>query len=219
MHFTDLDKALQTTLSKARVKPFTLPMCPQIQLYLFDPSVLEGPISHDEAQKIVAEPAYWSFCWASGQVLAHFILENPDMVEGKRVLDFGTGSGVAAIAAAKAGAKEVIACDIDANALMAVAVNAQANGVLLQTLTDFAQLSEKIDLILAADVLYDRENYSVLDVFKERSNEIVLADSRVKSIPSNDFSKRATITSRTYPDLGEFEEFNQVRIYTWKKNQ
>ena len=99
-----LNTHLGKTLSRGKVTPTQPAGCPQISLYLFDPRVLEGPLSHDEAQAVVAEPAYWSFCWASGQVLAAYILEHPQLVAGKRVLDFGSGSGVVAIAAAMAGA-------------------------------------------------------------------------------------------------------------------
>ncbi|MDX1599342.1 MAG: 50S ribosomal protein L11 methyltransferase, partial [Marinobacter sp.] len=124
-----LNHHLQKTLNRGRVAVTRPVGCPQIALYLFDPSVLDGPLSHDEAQAVVAEPAYWSFCWASGQVLAGWILENPRRVAGKRVLDFGSGSGVVAIAAAMAGAAEAIACDIDPAALDAAAANAQLNNV------------------------------------------------------------------------------------------
>lgn len=108
-----LNQHLAKTLSRGRVAVTVPAGCPDVSLYLFDPTVLEGPISHDEAQAVVAEPAYWSFCWASGQVLAAYILANPHLVKGETVLDFGSGSGIVAIAAAMAGAKEAIACDID----------------------------------------------------------------------------------------------------------
>lgn len=209
-----LEARFRKTLSKAKLAPHQLPICPQITLNLFDPSVLEGPIPHDEAQKIVAEPAYWSFCWASGQVLASYILANPDWVKGKRVLDFGSGSGVVAIAAALAGAKEVIACDLDDDALLACQVNATSNNLSLQYSDDFFEVQGDIDLITAADVLYDRDNYPLLDAFKARATAVLLADSRVKVLPSEDYIKRDCIEARTWPDLNEFEEFNQVRIYS-----
>ena len=62
----------------------------------------------------------WSFCWSSGQVLARWILEHKEVVAGRRVLDFGTGSGIVAIAAARSGARRVVACDIDPVSLQAV---------------------------------------------------------------------------------------------------
>lgn len=204
---------LKKTLSKGAVKLSYPAGCPEIGLFLFDPAVLEGPISHDEAQAVVAEPAYWSFCWASGQVLAKYILAHPELVKGKSIVDMGSGSGIVAIAAAKAGAKQVIACDIDSDALDAVRANAQANNVQLEYREDFFQISEPIDLITAADVLYDRENYDFLNVFTERASGVLLADSRVKVLPVDHYDLQTTIEARTWPDLNEFEEFNQVRIY------
>ena len=123
-----LNQHLRKTLSRGRVAASAPAGCPDLPLYLFDPSVLEGPLSHDEAQAVVAEPAYWSFV-ASGQVLASWILQHPELVAGKAVLDFGSGSGVVAVAAARAGAARAIACDIDPAALDAAAANARLNGV------------------------------------------------------------------------------------------
>ena len=190
------------------------PHCPQVTLNLYDPSELEGPISHDEAQKVVAEPAYWSFCWASGQVLAKYLLDNPEWVRDKRVLDFGSGSGVVAIAAELAGAREVIACDIDKDALLACQVNADSNNASLSYADDFFAVSGAIDVITAADVLYDRDNYPLLTQFKERAVQVLLADSRVKVLPDKDYRLITTEDARTWPDLNEFEEFNKVRIYS-----
>ncbi|KZY68028.1 methyltransferase type 12 [Oleiphilus sp. HI0071] len=211
-----LQEQMQRTLKKARLTFTTPPFCPQISLALFDPQVLEGPIPHDEAQAIVAEPAYWSFCWASGQVLASYILNNPKWVKGKRVVDIGSGSGVVALAAARAGAKTVWACDIDEDALQAVQVNAEHNGVELHCIKTLDDISDEIDVLTAADVLYDRDNHSLLDEWRERSGAVLLADSRMKTLPSEHFELLETHEARTWPDLNEFEEFNTVRLYRSK---
>jgi len=212
-----LNQNLRKTLSKGRVKLSQPAGCQSIALHLFDPAVLEGPLSHDEAQAVVAEPAYWSFCWASGQVLGQFILSNPNHVKDKVVVDFGCGSGVVAIAAAKAGAKRVYACDIDTDALVAVTANAVANLVEVIVIEDLREVSENIDLITAADVLYDRDNYGFLDLFNQQAKQVLLADSRVKTLPSSHYQLETCIEARTWPDLNEFEEFNQVRVYTSQK--
>lgn len=209
-----LNQNLNKTLAKGRVANTCPPACKELELFLFDPEVLQGPLSHEEAQAVVAEPAYWSFCWASGQVLASFILNNPSYVSGKVVLDFGSGSGIVAVAAAKAGAKRVIACDLDHDALDACAANAALNKVKLELCSDFFCLEEKVDLICAADVLYDPDNHTLLDQFTHMSRQVLLADSRVKTLPSSAYHLVDTQEARTWPDLNEFEEFNQVRIYT-----
>lgn len=208
-----LDRHLQKTLSHGRVAPTRPAGCPDIELYLFDPQVLEGPLSHEEAQAVVEEPAYWSFCWASGQVLADWILGHPELVAGKRVLDFGCGSGVVAIAAARAGAAEVIACDLDPAALDAAEANAALNGVTLTRCNDWYQRPGNLDVITAADVLYDPDNRSFLEEFRQAAPQVLLADSRVKQLGDDCYLRQTVIEGRTWPDLNEFEEFNQVRIY------
>jgi predicted nicotinamide N-methyase len=208
-----LNAHLAKTLSLGRVAATRPAGCPTISLYLFDPSVLEGPISHDEAQAVVAEPAYWSFCWASGQALAAYILERPELVRGKRVLDFGAGSGVVAIAAAMAGASEVIACDIDPAALDAAAANAWLNNVTLTLCQDWHSRGGDVDILTAADVLYDPDNRPLLETFRQAVPRVLLADSRLKELGNDAYIKQETRESRTWPDLHEFEEFNQVRIY------
>jgi predicted nicotinamide N-methyase len=214
-----LNQHLQKTLKKSLVKVTQPIACPTISLYLFDPAVLEGPISHDEAQAIVAEPAYWSFCWASGQVLAQYLLIHPEYVKGKVVVDFGSGSGIVAIAAALAGAEKVFACDIDMQALNACAINAKLNKVAIYCIPDFNLIDDDIDLIVAADVLYDKDNYPLLDMFLSKANQVLLADSRVKVLPSDHYQQIECIEARTWPDLNEFEEFNQVRLYLSDKEQ
>lgn len=211
-----LNEHLRKTLSRGRVAETRPAGCPNLPLYLFDPAVLEGPLSHDEAQAVVAEPAYWSFCWASGQVLAQWILEHPEVVRGKVVLDFGTGSGVVAVAAALAGAARVIACDLDPAALDAAAANAALNGVALEYCDDWNFRPQGVDLVTAADVLYDPDNRSLLGVFLAAAPEVLLADSRVRNLGNDCYQQQTVIEARTWPDLNEFEEFNKVRIYRAK---
>lgn len=202
---------IRTVLPRADLLATSLPSAPGLQLYLFNPAVMEGPLSHDEAQAVVAEPAYWSFCWASGQAMAEFLLKQPHWVKGKRVLDFGAGSGVAGIAAALAGAREVIACDIDPAALDACAANAQLNGVALQLSQDWRK--PEVDVILASDVLYDRDNLPLLTQFLQHAPLVLLADSRIRNLAEPGYEQLDQREYRTLPDLNEFEEFNWVRIF------
>ncbi len=208
-----LNQHLRKTLSRGRVAVSRPAGCPDIALHLFDPSVLEGPLSHDEAQAVVAEPAYWSFCWASGQVLASWILAHPESVAGRSVLDFGSGSGIVAIAAAMAGAREVIACDLDPAALDAVAANAHLNGVSVTLCDDWAARPPGIEVVAAADVLYDPDNRLLLGMFRAAAPRVLLADSRVRDLGDDAYRLRTMVEARTWPDLNEFEEFNRVRVY------
>ena len=213
-----MSEALNTLIKKmlddAFISVQLMPQCPEIPLYLVDPSTMTRPFSHDEIRRIWEHTAYWAFCWASRQVLARFILDNPTWVNGKKVLDFGSGSGVVAIAAIKAGAKEVIACDIDPDALISCQENAQLNNVKL-TLSDdlFAIKDSGIDLLIAADVLYDRSNLTFLDTFFEYAPKVLLADSRIKDFQHPKYQHLAKIDSFTVPDLDELDEFRLVNLY------
>ena len=117
MDAQQLNLAIGHMLNDARVAVQRLPQCPEIALWLVEPQAMRGRFSEEEMRRIQEYPAYWAFCWASGQVLAREILAHPEWVAGKKVMDFGAGSGVVAIACVLAGAKEVIACDIDPDAL------------------------------------------------------------------------------------------------------
>src|SRR5690606_22296119 len=152
-------------------------------------------------------------CWASGLALARWLAERPEWVRGKRVLDFGAGSGVAAIAAARAGAAEVVACDLDPLALAACRANAELNGVSLGYSPDFFAEEDRYDLIIVADVLYDRANLPLLDHFLSRGRRALVADSRVRDFNHPRYQRLALLDACTWPDLAEPEEFRRVSLY------
>jgi len=213
MDLNRLTRNIQRTLPQARIVAMPLPLCPQIQLYLIDPDNMQRAFAVDEIQTILANTPYWTFCWASGQALACYLLQHKEHVAGRRILDFGSGSGVVAIAAVLAGAAKVVACDIDPDALEAVRANAALNRVEVETCADLAQLTEPFDLIIAADVLYDRENFHYLQEFLALAPEILVADSRVKSLELPPYRRIAELTATTLPDLDEPGEFRRIGIY------
>ena len=104
-------------------------------------------------------PPFWAFPWAGGQALARYVLDHPAAVTGRRVLDIASGSGLVAIAAAKAGAASVAACDIDSNAVAAIGINASANDAAVSSRAfDLADGDvREAEIVLAADVFYQRE--------------------------------------------------------------
>ncbi|MFK8402648.1 class I SAM-dependent methyltransferase [Pseudomonas sp. BGr12] len=204
--------ALGELLGDARLSAETLPGT-DIRLWLIDAQNMDREFSPDETRRILEEPPYWCFCWASGLVLAHWLAEKPEWVRGKRVLDFGAGSGIAAIAAAKAGAAEVVACDLDPLALDACRANAELNGVELTYSADFFQEEDRYDLIIVADVLYDRANLPLLDEFLSRGREALVADSRVRDFSHPLYQRLGTLDGCTWPDLAEPAEFRHVSLY------
>lgn len=210
-----LNKLIKKMLADSQVSVQVLPQCPDLSLYLVDPITMNRAFTLDEIRSIWDNTAYWAFCWASGQVLAQHILDNPKLVEGKKILDFGSGSGVVAIAAMKAGAKQAIACDIDPDALVSCAENAKLNKVSIELSDDLFTITDNdIDLLIAADVLYDRANLSFLDTFFKYANEVLLADSRIKDFSHPQYHHVRKQESFTVPDLDELDEFRYVNLYT-----
>ena len=110
-----------------------VPHAPEISLHVAQEATELWQKTEDELAVIGLPPPFWAFAWAGGQALARFLLDHPETVAGRRVLDVASGSGLVAIAAAKAGAARVEACDIDAFAADAMALNAEANAVALTT--------------------------------------------------------------------------------------
>ncbi|WP_181298119.1 methyltransferase [Pseudomonas sp. Q2-TVG4-2] len=207
-----LQVALTDLLGDACLIAETLPDT-DIRLWLIDAANMGRAFSPEETRRILEEPPYWCFCWASGLVLARWLAAHPEWVRGKRVLDFGAGSGVAAIAAAKAGALEVVACDLDPLALAACRANAALNGVQLRYSTDFFDEADRYDLIIVADVLYDRANLPLLDQFLSRGRQALVADSRVRDFQHPLYSRLALFDACTWPDLAEPAEFRRVSLY------
>lgn len=207
-----LSRRLEQFVPGARAESTVLPQAPEVSLYLLNADYPQHQLDSAEIARIMNYPAYWSFCWASGQVMARHLLQNPALVRGKTVADFGCGSGVAAIAAALAGATEVIACDNDPDALMASAANAELNGVAIDLCDDLAKLPE-VDVLLVADVLYDLSNLPLLDVFLDKAAVVLLADSRIRNFAHPEYSRLGTWTSSTIPDLDESDEFSSVNLY------
>ncbi|MEZ5504265.1 MAG: 50S ribosomal protein L11 methyltransferase [Halioglobus sp.] len=208
-----LQQHLQGIIPGASLAVTRLPDCPDLRLLLLQPDYPRGELDAQVVQRVMDNPLYWVFCWSSGQVMADFLSRDPQWVAGKRVVDFGCGSGVVAVAAARAGAREVIACDCDPLALAATAYNARLNHVAITLVRDFDAIEGIVDLVIVADVLYDRDNFPWLQRLAQRARQVLLADSRVKDFDCPPYRQIARRASCTLPDLDESAEFRDVRIY------
>jgi predicted nicotinamide N-methyase len=143
----------------ANTRLLSPPLVPEVVLHLAEESVPIWQKTEEELGEMNVPPPYWAFAWAGGQALARYVLDNASLFTGRRVLDLGSGSGLTAIAAMKAGALSVLAADIDRVALAAVELNAAANGVAVAVTADdlLAAPPDGFDVILVGDLFYERE--------------------------------------------------------------
>ena len=157
------------------------PHVPEIRLHLADEAHELWRKTEEELDSLGLPPPFWAFAWAGGQGLARHIIDHPRLVAGLRVLDFATGSGLVAIAAAKSGAAKVEAVDIDGWAVVAARLNADANGTEIEvSLADLVGTDAGWDVVLAGDVFYDRAMADVLTPwFRQlagRGAEVIVGD-------------------------------------------
>ncbi|MBB3964600.1 putative nicotinamide N-methyase [Rhizobium metallidurans] len=152
-----------------------------------------------------APAPYWAYGWGGGAVLAHHIAEHPHLVRGRRVLDLGTGSGLVAIVAAKAGATSVVATDINENAIAAARLNAAANGVEIDLI--HADLLDgqppAVDIVLAGDLFYDealaKRTLAFLETCRTAGIDVLIGDPYRMPLPTG---KLRCIAEYSVPDFG-----------------
>lgn len=143
-------------LANTRLQP--VPHAPEISLWVADELTPIWRLTEEELGEMGVPPPFWAFAWAGGQALSRWLLDHPEDVAGKRVLDFAAGSGLVGIAAMKAGAASALCADIDPFCGAAVRLNGQANGVALTFTADdlLDAPPPDVDVICAGDVCYEK---------------------------------------------------------------
>jgi predicted nicotinamide N-methyase len=184
-----------------------VPGVPGVRLHLADDA---APVwrATEEALGIAGAPIpFWAFAWAGGLALARYIQEHPDEVAGRRVLDFATGSGLVAIAAARAAALRVIAADIDPFARVAVALNARANGVRIDYVGHdlLDRDPPDVDVLLAADTWYEgplaERVMPWLQAAARRGTRVLVGDPGRRYLPASGLVALATYEVETTTQL------------------
>ena len=190
---------------RANTRVLAPPLVPEIRLHLAEESVPIWLKTEEELGELNVPPPYWAFAWAGGQALARYILDNPALFTNAAVLDLGTGSGLTAIAAMKAGAATVLASDIDKVALEAVAINAAANGVAVETTAEdllaptrtpnTENQTPPFDVILVGDLFYERELAERVLAFITKASSagalVLIGDPQRNYFPKNRFTLAA----------------------------
>lgn len=189
---------------RANMNIVPVPTLPEIRLHTAHPASGLWRLAGPDRDK--AEPPYWAYPWAGGAALARYILDRPETVKGRRVLDLGAGSGIVGIAAAKAGASEVIAAEIDRHAVIALGLNAAANDVAITVIGDDLTSGPppQVDLVAVGDLFYERDLAIRVTAFLDRclaaGINMLVGDPRRAYLP---ISRLRLLAEYPVPDVGE----------------
>jgi predicted nicotinamide N-methyase len=194
------------------------PHVPEIRLHLADEAHGLWRRTEEELAEIGLPPPFWAFAWAGGQGLARHVLDHPELVRGRTVLDFASGSGLVAIAAARAGATEVLAVDIDPFCAAAIRLNAQANGVEIDfSGDDLIGADAGWDVVLAGDVFYDKAFADRLmpwfTALKARGAAVLVGDPGRSYLPKAGLEKLAAYE---VPVTRALEDAEVKRTTVWR---
>ncbi len=204
---------------RTNTKLLTPPLVPEIKLHLAEESLPIWLKTEEELGEINVPPPFWAFAWAGGQALARYLLDNPTLVAGKTVVDLGCGSGLTAIAPMLAGAHSALAADIDLLALAAVTLNAEANGVAVDTTSAnlLAHAPKPFDVTLVGDLFYERPLAEAVLGYIEaaaRTGSIVLiGDPQRSYFPRGRFTK---VAEYNVPVTRELEDNESKRTAVWR---
>ena len=210
---------IPTDFIHANTELIAPPLVPEIRLHLAAESLPIWRKTEEELGQINVPPPYWAFAWAGGQALARYLLDTPGLVAGRRVLDLGAGSGIVSVAAMLAGAGFATAADIDTLALAAIALNAEANGVRVQTTAAdlLAVPPEPVDVLLVGDLFYERPLAERVLAFVQAAHkngaEVLVGDPRRSYFPGDRFRQVALYS---VPVTRELEDAEIKRSAVWR---
>jgi len=196
-----------------------VPLVPEIVLYQASEPMSVWQHTERATGRTGLDPPFWAFAWAGGQALARYLLDHPEAVTGRHVIDVASGSGLVAIAAVLAGAAAVTAYDIDPLAAAAITVNADANGVaILAECTDVLSgpPPDGTGLVLVADAFYEQDLAGQVLEFLDRSH------ARGAAVLAGDFGRRylprarlVPLASYDVPGLAALEDRDVKRTAVW----
>jgi len=188
------------------------PHTPEIELYLADEITPIWKMTEEALEEIGLPPPFWAFAWAGGQALARYLLDHPQIVAGKRTIDFAAGSGLVGIAAMKAGAADVLCADIDPYCEAAVALNAEVNRVVCGFVGE--DLLEQpapawAQVILAGDICYEKplaeRVLAWLAAARDKGASVLIGDPGRSYFPREGLEKLAEYRVQTTRELEDME--------------
>jgi predicted nicotinamide N-methyase len=197
-----------------------VPLVPEICLHQAGEPVSVWQRMEQVTGRTGLDPPFWAFAWAGGQAMARYLLDHPETAAGRQVIDLASGSGLVAIAAARAGAAAVTAYDVDPLAAAAIAMNAAANHVVVRAvcadILDGDDLPDGVDLMLVADAFYERDLASRVMRFLGRAHAsgiaVLVGDLGRVYLPRDRLSPLAAYD---VPGLGALEDRDVKRTTVW----
>lgn len=195
------------------------PLVPELELHLADDMGDAWQGLQRELDDGELPPPFWAFAWLGGQAVARHVLDHPELVWGRSVLDLATGSGLCALAARRAGADDVLAVDIDPVAVEAVRLNADQNRLTVRVSTDdlLDAPPPQVDVVLAGDVFYDAAMAARVQPWllaaREAGSDVVIGDPMRHYLPHALLTERAAYDVPTTRDL-EGVEVKRVVVYS-----
>lgn len=194
-------------------------LVPEVKLHLAHEAVPIWQKTEEELGEIGLPPPFWAFAWAGGQALARYVLDHPAIVADRNVLDLATGSGLVGIAAKKAGARSVLAADIDLFACAASRLNAQANAVTIDV-TDADLLQDQprpFEVILVGDLFYEKDLaervHAWLSQAKQDGAEVLIGDPGRSYLPKSSLHH---VIDYNVPVTRELEDAEIKRTAVWR---
>lgn len=210
---------LPHTFIASNTRLLAVPLVPELRLHLAEESLPIWQKTEEELGEMNVPPPYWAFAWAGGQALSRFLLDNPALVAGRRVLDIGAGSGLGAIAAKRAGARHVLAADIDPYAVAAIGLNAQVNGVEIEATTEdlLSQAPPACEVLLVGDLFYERPLAERVLAFiaaaQKAGSDVLVGDPRRSYFPRERFVE---VAHYEVPVTRELEDAEIKRSAVWR---
>ena len=208
---------------RANTKLLPVPLVSEISLHLAEESLPIWRKTEEELGEMNLPPPYWAFAWAGGQALARYLIDTPAIAFGAEVLDLGSGSGLTAIAAMRAGAARVLAADIDGLALAAIGLNAAANGVTVETTQEDLlaappnEAGRRFGLVLVGDLFYERPLAERVLAFIEAAwaagADVLVGDPRRSYFPTDRFRQ---VAEYQVPVTRELEDAEIKRTAVWR---
>jgi predicted nicotinamide N-methyase len=203
---------------RANTRLRSVALVPEIRVYQASDPIGVWQRTERAAGRTGLDPPFWAFAWAGGQALARYLLDHPETVKDRQVIDVASGSGLVAIAAARAGAAAVTGYDIDPLAIAAITLNAAANGVTVRAVQ--ADILEGdgpgADVMLVADAFYERELARRVTRFLARGQArgagVLVGDFGRAYLPRD---RLAPLAAYDVPGLSALEDSDVKRTTVW----